>query len=193
MIVNGHALIQMRPLEPFSAIKQNHNGVSHGLSEVGYDIRIKQSVIFTPPDPLLALRLWDKRFDTNRRDFKERFERAFFGFTTVKSNHDNVIKTGRTALASSVEQFDVPISLWAELRNKSTHARCFVDATVGTDIEPGWKGFLTIELIFHDNQPVEIEAGSGIAKAVFHEIYEGAQYRGKYQDQPNRPVPAIKA
>ena len=121
----------------------------------------------------------------------EQIRMAFFGFTEVIDGDLIVTKVGRTAMASSVERFQISPHLWCEFRNKSTHARCFIDATIGTDGEPNWQGYLTIEMIFHDNEPLVINTGTGILKAVFHELENKGFYDGKYQNQEDRPVPPI--
>lgn len=187
MIINGESLAASAPIADMLADKHRAHGVSYGLSEAGYDIRIKQRVEFVPPDPI--------RYDMESRTQYPPLDssdlvRFFFGYTIVGEGDDAVIKLGRCALASSVELFDVPKNMWGELRNKSTHARAFVDASNGTDVDPGFRGHLTIELTFNDVVPIVIPAGSGIAKFVFHEISNAAEYSGKYQDQPDRPVGA---
>lgn len=195
MVINGKSLLDAAPIGNMLATKERAHGVSHGLSEVGYDIRIKQTVRWTPPNPLAALGFWEIRQDFLRnhthKEFEEVLNPLFFGLTEVISDESIVRKIGRTAIASSVEPFDIPPHLWCEFRNKSTHARCFIDATIGTDGEPNWKGHLTIEMIFHDNTPISIKAGSGILKAVFHELKNEGFYDGKYQDQADEPVAAI--
>ena len=188
MIINGKDLLDRAPIENMILEKERVHGVSRGLSEAGYDISIKQTVKYFPPNPIHYARL----VRAYERD-EDTLKAAFFGWTEVWDG-DTLLKKkfGRTALASSVARFHVPTDLWGELRNKSTHARCFVDASITTDTEPDWKGYLTIELIFHDLEPIVIKAGSGILKAVFHELKNEASYEGsKYQNQPDRPVSAI--
>ena len=48
MICNGQSLLRAAPLSPMLATKERAHGVSHGLSEAGYDLRIKQAVTLTP-------------------------------------------------------------------------------------------------------------------------------------------------
>lgn len=62
-----------------------------------------------------------------------------------------------------------------------------------TVIEPGWRGFLTIELAHHGGEVLRIEAGTPIAQILFHRLESPTirPYSGKYQDQPDRPVDAI--
>lgn len=47
-ILNGSALLRAAPLSPMLATKERAHGVSHGLSEAGYDLRIRQDVTLTP-------------------------------------------------------------------------------------------------------------------------------------------------
>ena len=74
--------------------------------------------------------------------------------------------------------------------NKSTWARKGLDASMTTNIEPGWEGYLTIELTYSRYKPLFIPAGSGICQVIFEEILNPASYKGKYQNQPNQPVRA---
>ena len=79
--------------------------------------------------------------------------------------------------------------------DKSTLARLGV-AVQNTVIEPGWRGFLTLELSY---TPVSwrrprlvIEAGSPIAQVIFEPIdCETAGYDGKYQHAGPTPQAAI--
>lgn len=145
-IVNRSGLLRAGPIIGMSDTKNVEHGVSWGLTECGYDIRLKQDVVM------------------------------FLG--------------RRFVLASSIECFDMPEDLMGQVLNKSTWARRGVDASMTTNIEPGWKGHLTIELRYSGVRPIRIPAGAGIAQVLFHRIEEPAQYAGKYQDQPDAPVAA---
>lgn len=97
----------------------------------------------------------------------------------------------RFVLASAIEEFDMPHNLVGVVHDKSTWARQGL-SVFNTVIEPGWKGFLTLELVYHGNDDgIVIEAGTGIAQVLFHSIENYAAYSGKYQGQPDRPVAAI--
>lgn len=85
-------------------VKERLHGVSHGLSEAGYDIRIKQDVVLHP------LR--------------------------------------RFALASTIEYFQMPDNLVGVVHDKSTWARRKLSVQ-NTCIEPGWCGYLTLELVYY--------------------------------------------
>ena len=138
MIVNSRSLLKAQPLTPMIQSKVKEQGVSWGMSEAGYDIRVKQDLWLHP----------------------------FRRFT----------------LASSVEGFSMPSDLVAIVHDKSTWARLGV-AVQNTVIEPGWKGFLTLEITYHGWGAVRIPAGSGIAQVVFHEVKHPRIYNGKYQNQ----------
>lgn len=146
MIVNGNALVRAAPIVSMPTEKIYHKGFSHGLTECGVDIRIKQSV-------------W-----------------MFFG--------------RRFVLASSIERFEMPDHLMGRVLNKSTWARLGVDASMTTNIEPKWEGHLTLELRYSRMKPILIPAGVGIAQVIFETLSEPAAYTGKYEGQPDRPVPA---
>lgn len=146
MIINGHSLLSVAPIKDMLPTKERHNGMSHGLTECGYDIRIKQDVWLFPG-------------------------RSF-------------------VLASSLEEFDMPNYLMGRVLNKSTWARRGLDASMTTNLEPGWRGHLTLELNYRKLWPIKIKAGTGIAQVIFETLAEPAQYVGKYNDQPDCPVQA---
>jgi len=126
-------------------MKLREHGVSYGLAEAGYDLRIKQAITLHP--------------------FR------------------------RFALASTIERFTIPENLVAVIHDKSTNIRRGL--MVGNSVaEPGWQGWLTLELFYFGWKPLHIKAGTGIAQAIFHQLASPARYVGRYQDQPDRPVEA---
>jgi dCTP deaminase len=96
-------------------------------------------------------------------------------------------------LASAVEQFNLPNDICMRVVDKSTWARrgIFVQNTVA---EPGWKGWLTLELTNHRPWPRVIRAGTPIAQVQFELLDEPTEqpYAGKYQNQAPGPQPARK-
>lgn len=99
---------------------------------------------------------------------------------------------GRFVLASTIEYFQMPNYLVGVVHDKSTWARRGI-AVQNTVIEPGWKGYLTLEITMHAWKFVRIHAGDPIAQVLFHTLDRelNAGYDGKYQDQADEPVPAI--
>jgi dCTP deaminase len=86
----------------------------------------------------------------------------------------------------------MPAQVCGIVHDKSSWARRGL-AVQNTVIEPGWRGFLTLELTNHGDEVLEIEAGSPIAQILFHWIDHPPEnlYSGKYQDQRPGPVPYI--
>lgn len=103
---------------------------------------------------------------------------------------DDVRKSGNFTLASAQEYFQMPTNLVGVVHDKSTWARQGV-SVFNTVIEPGWNGFLTLEIVFHGNKPMKMYAGQGIAQVLFSEIAEEGDYGdGKYQNQEKGPIEA---
>ena len=84
----------------------------------------------------------------------------------------------------------MPTNLVGVVHDKSTWARRGL-SVFNTVVEPGWKGFLTLELVYHGEGDLRIPAGSAIAQVVFTETSDRRAYNGKYQHQADRPTPAI--
>ena len=86
----------------------------------------------------------------------------------------------------------MPDDLVAFVHDKSSWARQGL-SLFNTVIEPGWKGFLTLELVNHSISALHIEAGSPIAQIIFMRLEEPteAAYTGKYQNQKRGPQEAI--
>lgn len=94
-------------------------------------------------------------------------------------------------LASTIERFSLPNDLAAEIKDKSSNARRFITVQ-NTFAEPGWSGYLTLELTRHLPWPVRIKAGTPIAQVVFKALYEPTEQpygNGKYQNQEPGPQP----
>lgn len=161
MVINGSTLLANAPIKDMLETKERFGVTSHGLAEVGYDIRIKQNI-------------WFSGHCVDRPHL------------IVDGQH----RYGHFTLASAIEEFDMPDCLTGVVHDKSTWARHGL-GVFNTVIEPGWKGFLTLELVYHGQMPLLIEAGQGIAQVIFHQALHRAKYNGKYQNQDDRPVAAI--
>lgn len=173
MIINGDSLLSAEPIKDMIPHKDKAHGVSHGLGEAGYDIRIKQTVLFHPrgypgwsEGPCVATKTTDR-----------------CGIQVGNFEH------GRFVLASAIEEFQMPDNLVGIVHDKSTWARKGL-SVFNTVIEPGWKGFLTLELVYHGSEELTIPAGAGIAQVIFHQVANPSLYTGKYQNQEDEPVPA---
>ena len=163
MISNQHELLELAPIKNMVGTKQKEHGVSWGLSEAGYDIRIKQDIHFKP--------------------------NSIFPIQMDCINNGFITRSARFTLASAIEEFDMPDCLVGIVHDKSTWARKGL-SVFNTVIEPGFRGGLTLELVYHGNTELIIPAGSGIAQVLFHKITRPARYEGKYQGQSSDPEPA---
>jgi dCTP deaminase len=167
MIVNGKTLLQLAPLDPMVPVKTRYEGTSYGLSEAGYDLRIKQDI---------------------------KFVKSAYGDHVIVIDPDEGEKTlfGSFCLASTIEKFQMPNLLVANIHDKSTWARQAL-SVFNTVVEPGWHGWLTLELVHHGQTDLHIPAGSGIAQALFSQLTDMSSYGdGKYQNAGNFPQPAVK-
>lgn len=172
MIINGKTLLDMAPIKNMEPSKKVFNGRSYGLAEVGYDIRLKQTIKYIP-----------QRIMKNTNS-----EKTYIRPSLISVDTNNT--SGNFCLASAIEEFDMPPNLMGVVHDKSTNIREGIQV-FNTVIEPGWKGFLTLEIAFHGNKSITLEAGTPIAQVVFHEILNPMKYEGKYQNQKDMPVEAI--
>lgn len=101
------------------------------------------------------------------------------------------IKSGGFLLASTAERFYLPHDVVGIIHDKSSLARrgLVVQNTVA---EPGWRGYLTLELTNHSPEELFFAQWAAICQVVFHLLDQPTilPYKGKYQDQPQEPVPA---
>jgi dCTP deaminase len=164
--------------------KGNRNIISYGLSSFGYDIRL-DGFIYVPSVNNIKPFVIDPKNSSSEtaRASNWKFEKIH------KYGYD--IPPHGFVLASSVERFNIPKDILGICVGKSTYARCGIVVNV-TPLEPGWSGFLTIEISNTTDAHVRIYANEGIAQILFYKgerpMITYAERDGKYQDQPNRPV-----
>lgn len=110
----------------------------------------------------------------------------------VRSAQDVVIPPAGFVLVSTLERFRMPSDIIAFVHDKSTWARQGL-AVQNTVIEPGWCGYLTMELTNHSKNDLVIHRGMPLAQIIFHYLDREPEnpYNGKYQNQEAGPVPAI--
>jgi dCTP deaminase len=99
-----------------------------------------------------------------------------------------VIGPGRFQLAATLEHFTMPDDVLGVIHDKSSWARRGL-CVQNTVIEPGWRGYLTLELTNHGLEHLVLTQGGAIAQVIFHRLDETAEhpYDGKYQDQEAGP------
>lgn len=146
--------------------------ISYGLSSFGYDMRVADEfLIFSPATGEMTV-----------VDPKAMDDRAM-----VRYQGDVcIIPPNSFALARSVEYFRMPRNVLGICLGKSTYARVGV-ITNFTPFEPGWEGYVTIEISNTTPLPAKIYANEGIAQVLFFEGDQPevtyADRKGKYQAQ----------
>ena len=166
-------------IDPFVEHLDGKGKISYGLSSYGYDIRVADEYkVFTNVHGALVD---PKKFD----------EKAFVDIKAAEC----VVPPDSFALARSLEKFKIPREVLAICLGKSTYARCGIIINV-TPLEPGWEGYLTIEISNTTPLPAKIYSNEGIAQLLF---FGGDQLcetsysdrKGKYMDQVGVVLPRI--
>lgn len=161
--------------------KQNGQGViSYGLSSFGYDIRVASEYqIFTASTGTLTV--------VDPKCLDERALTSYEGEVCI-------IPPNSFALARSVERFKMPRNVLGLCLGKSTYARAGI-ITNFTPFEPGWEGFVTIEISNTTPLPAKIYSNEGIAQVLFFEGEQPevsyADRKGKYQNQTGITPPKV--
>lgn len=163
-VLSAQSIRKRGIFSPFCERTIHHEaGTSFGVGPAGYDIRIAETVILGR----------DKRA---------------CGISGQVYHADY----GNRILASAIEHISIPEDCIAYVKDKSSFARQFL-LVQNTVIEPGWHGFLTLELTFEGEGAIKIEAGHPIAQIIIHSLDEKTHqpYNGKYQGQSSGPQPHI--
>ena len=145
--------------------------ISYGVSSYGYDIRISNEYkIFTNAFSVIVD---PKNFDP----------KAFVDF----QGETCIIPPNSFVLCRSLEKFIIPDDVLVVTLGKSTYARCGLILNI-TPAEPGWRGFLTIEISNTTPLPARIYSYEGIGQLLFFRGEERptityGDRHGKYQNQ----------
>lgn len=162
-----------RPMiAPFIAEKTVVNGKSYGLSSASYDVRIAHDLTLgVAPGTLLSQMM------THNRHYAPT---SVLDLWAEKLH--NYPK--QSALAHTIEDFDIPTNVVGYVCDKSTYARVFVTA-FNTLFDPGFRGNATLELVNMGDEIVHIKAGDPICQFTFHWLDRETSrpYNGKYQNQ----------
>jgi dCTP deaminase len=110
----------------------------------------------------------------------------------VRIREPLIMSRGGFAKASTIEHVCMPVNVAAKVADKSTWARRGL-SVFNTLIDPGFHGFVTIEMVYHGTEPLTIEPGTPIAQIMFFWLDQPTErpYAGKYSGQPAKPVDAI--
>lgn len=168
-------------ISPFqrTSINTDESGnpiVSYGLSSAGYDFRVQPEWLIKKPnhhiivDPLtVAFYQNSPESDVNKP------------FVELNSN-SIVLDPHGFALVKTVEWFRVPEDCVGIVFTKSTWARCGICLNT-TPLEPGWEGYITIEVANLLPSQVRVYAYHGIGQVVFMTSEEFSML--SYNKKPN--------
>lgn len=166
-------------IEPFVEKLEREGVISYGLSSYGYDMRVSNEFrIFTN---VYSAVVDPKNFDS--------------GSFVEYEGDVCIVPPNSFALARSVEYFRVPRNILCVTVGKSTYARTGIVTNV-TPFEPGWEGYVTLEISNTTPLPAKIYANEGIAQVLFFEADEEcevsyADRKGKYQGQTGVTLPRL--
>ena len=151
--------------------------VSYGLSSYGYDARVSNEFeIFTNINTTIV--------DPKNFDKKNLISRK---------SDTCIIPPNSFVLARTVEYFKIPEDVLVICIGKSTYARCGIIVNV-TPLEPGWEGFVTLELSNTTPLPAKIYANEGVCQFLFFRSNEKCMVsysdrKGKYMKQKGITLP----
>ncbi len=170
-----------RPLiSPFSEAVNTLNTLSYGLNHAGYDIRLANEIkVFISTGEIVNPKKF-KDSDYCNRVFANKSSDDFF-----------IIPANSFILGRSVEYFRLPDDIKGRCVGKSTYARCGI-VTPLTPLEPGWEGYLTIEIANNTPCPAVVFVGEGICQVEFEKLHQRPEttYAGKKYNKQVGIVPA---
>lgn len=176
MILNDKQISELAAdgmITPFADRQHRTDGnrkvISYGLSSYGYDVRVDSEFVLFP-----------RHGNSDPKSFKGGTpERPMKGCPFI-------LPPRGFALAKSFELFRIPGDVMALCQGKSTYARCGLIVPV-TPLEPGWEGFITLELANVTDRNILIYPGEGIMQVTFwrgeRPAVSYADRGGKYQNQ----------
>ncbi|MCW1971100.1 MAG: dCTP deaminase [Anaerolineae bacterium] len=171
---------EQQMIDPFVESSVRSGVISYGVSSYGYDIRVSNEFkIFTNVHSAIV-------------DPKNFVPESFFDFVGDVC----IIPPNSFVLSRTVERFKIPREVLVICVGKSTYARCGLIVNV-TPLEPGWEGYLTLEISNTTPLPAKVYANEGIAQLLFFAgdgICETsyADKKGKYQGQVEVTLPRIE-
>ena len=166
-------------ISPFKSKQVRRNKISFGLSSYGYDARVSSEFkIITNVNSEIV----------DPKNFKSS------NFITKKGSAC-IIPPNSFVLARTVEYFKIPKDVLVVCLGKSTYARCGIIVNV-TPLEPGWEGYVTLELSITTPLPAKIYANEGVAQFIFLKGNESPEVtysdrKGKYMKQKGVTLPKV--
>lgn len=173
-------------ISPYSPPVSENGVISFGETHGGYDLRLGNTI-------LVFKNTFHQIISPKRSKEAGFVERVFDRLVDLKPGQPVVIPSNSYILGYSLERICVPRHLKGRCVGKSSLARCGILLNC-TPLEPGWKGYLTLEIANVTPCPVEVYVGEGICQVEFDtlaaapDVTYGQKAGAKYQDQGAEPV-----
>jgi len=137
------------------------------VQPASYDLRIATKILASPVSP-------------------EKLGRVVV-LTKEKPTYN--ILSGQMVGVLSYEKLDIPLDLCARFGIRSSFARLGINAFGGLQLDPGFRGRLTMNLLNVGPEPVPLRLNDVLFSIEFERLDEPAEvaYSGPYQDQEDFP------
>jgi dCTP deaminase len=186
-----------------STLENGKKVPSYGLSSYGYDIRLGNK--FTPfkaygfnqyyesiTDGVTARHMVENLISDTPDSILDVCDFDTALCNPIYDVDEIIMPPNGFMLGVSMERINMPDDCLAICTGKSTIARCGLHVVV-TPLEPGWSGFITLEIHNMTGMAVKLTAGMGITQLVFLQSDERcvtsySDRKGKYQNQGFEPV-----
>ncbi|MDD5288927.1 MAG: dCTP deaminase [Dehalococcoidales bacterium] len=108
----------------------------------------------------------------------------------TKKSPDYEILSGQMVGVISLEKIFLPLDLCGRFGIRSSLARKGINAFGGVQLDPGFRGKLTMNLLNVGPEPISISLGEPLFSVEFSRLEEAATsgYSGEYQDQDDFPA-----
>jgi dCTP deaminase len=152
--------------------------IIYGLSSYGYDFTLADEIKVFVPKPGRVID--PKRFPVEVMEPVAVVTNGFERFVEIPPHS--------FALAHTQEYFRIPKNVLCIALGKSTYARCSAILNT-TPFEPGWEGYVTLEITNSNPLPLRLYIGEGIGQVLFFEGDEPCMNdygNGKYNKQKDK-------
>lgn len=173
MLVTGIPLLEL--------IRQNKICSEKSYDEFSISLSLHNVIYKHKPSEDLREVIYGGRFDAT----------GLYEHTAI-SDGFLTLNPGDCVLACSTETISMPQGYLGLVQTKGTLARLFVSSHCSdSQVEPGYKGRVTLELINHSQNTIKIIIGAPIAQMYVFECTpkNGPTYSGRYQNAEEPTIP----
>ncbi|MQW90702.1 dCTP deaminase [Sinorhizobium saheli] len=128
-----------------------------------------------------------------RDDDRFRAISSYFQPTRRELGDRFILYPDQVVLATTLEYIALPSDCYADLLTRSSYTRLGI--SVGTMVQPGFRGCFSVELFNHGNNPIELVVGAKMFQMRLVQLSDGLSYGGlerKYFGNV-RPTPSRAA